>query len=428
MNDVTEVIYMALPSYNGLDPRTAQQFWERSIHPESKYASMPRIHNPKGSSALANIFNYHWCNARNLRKQGVNITRWAMLHSDVVPADWFISTLLTDLDAHGADVMSAVAPLKDIRAITSTGIDDPNDHWNVLRRITLKEIYRLPSVFTAADCGYPNNALLVNTGCFVCDFTKDWVKKTHFEIDDCIVEDEEGLAYPKYAPEDWNFSRQLHKLGAKVMATRNVLLGHVGSLDYTNNPGWGTSSWDEQHQDKFLYPIGSDEPVARGWFTHDEGKFLEELSVGKRVLEIGSYCGRSSIYIARSAERLHCLDTFKSTAVGLPEEDTYKEFLFNITRYGLIGKVTDTRANSQDCPQLNQKFDMVFIDGDHSYEAVKSDIDYAVTNMNFQSGGILAFHDYHSQKDPGVTKAVDELLARGVSVIKQVGSLIAISI
>jgi predicted O-methyltransferase YrrM len=50
--------------------------------------------------------------------------------------------------------------------------------------------------------------------------------------------------------------------------------------------------------------------------------------------------------------------------------------------------------------------DMVFIDGDHSYEGCKGDIETWLPRLKV--GGILFIHDYHFDT---VKKAVDELLA-----------------
>ena len=53
------------------------------------------------------------------------------------------------------------------------------------------------------------------------------------------------------------------------------------------------------------------------------------------------------------------------------------------------------------------KFDMVFIDGDHSYEMVKADI--LCWKLLVRKGGLLTGHDY-SDKHDGVVNAVHELL------------------
>jgi hypothetical protein len=52
------------------------------------------------------------------------------------------------------------------------------------------------------------------------------------------------------------------------------------------------------------------------------------------------------------------------------------------------------------------QLDFVFIDADHSYEAVKADI--AAWRERIRPGGWLTGHDYDRNKFPGVVAAVDE--------------------
>lgn len=50
--------------------------------------------------------------------------------------------------------------------------------------------------------------------------------------------------------------------------------------------------------------------------------------------------------------------------------------------------------------------DMVYIDGDHSYEAVKQDLN--LSYLKVKNNGFILGHDYHEQKFNGVFKAVNE--------------------
>jgi predicted O-methyltransferase YrrM len=54
---------------------------------------------------------------------------------------------------------------------------------------------------------------------------------------------------------------------------------------------------------------------------------------------------------------------------------------------------------------VDQSLDFVFIDADHSYHAVKSDIAHWYPKV--RDGGWVGGHDYHPKKWPGVVKAVD---------------------
>jgi hypothetical protein len=57
---------------------------------------------------------------------------------------------------------------------------------------------------------------------------------------------------------------------------------------------------------------------------------------------------------------------------------------------------------------INKKADLIFLDGDHRYEAVKEDILISMCFLKMP-GGILAGHDYGRKDWPGVKKAVDEM-------------------
>lgn len=86
--------------------------------------------------------------------------------------------------------------------------------------------------------------------------------------------------------------------------------------------------------------------------------------------------------------------------------------------------------------------DMIFIDGDHSYEGCKADIQSWIPNL--KAGGVLAIHDYrkeevfalpddgrkkpHPMSWPGVDRAVDELLVGVYPIVLHVDSLIAFRI
>lgn len=58
--------------------------------------------------------------------------------------------------------------------------------------------------------------------------------------------------------------------------------------------------------------------------------------------------------------------------------------------------------------KLGQKVDVIFIDGDHTYEGVKADIDNWYPQM--AKKGVMLFHD-HDSSSPGVVQAVSEFVA-----------------
>lgn len=215
-----------------------------SVHPGSVRGAMraTRKHkvyaNDLQCSILTFGFNLLFCGALNARRSH-NLTHFAMLHADIEPEDFWLDTLLEELHKHDADVVSAAVPLKEQTGICSTGIADPDNDFTAAMRLTLKQIHQLPETFSAADCGYPERALLVNSGCWVMRFTEPWVEEMCFSMTDRIRRHEDGLFRAEVEPEDWKMSRWWHARGLKALTTRRVSLAHHGHAGYANWPAWG---------------------------------------------------------------------------------------------------------------------------------------------------------------------------------------------
>jgi hypothetical protein len=164
-----------------------------------------------------------------------------------------------------------------------------------------------------------------------------------------------------------------------------------------------------------------------GWLSEPEGYALARFAVDKSVLEIGSYCGRSTICLAQSARIVFCVDTFDGRATPNPTS-TFLEFERNIFDRGLSPKVVVCPGESAKVvPTIPQKFDLIFIDGDHNDEAVKSDI--MVSWPLLVPNGLFAFHDYSLYPgefqgwNPGVTWAVNKLIEAGGKMIERYETL-----
>lgn len=186
-------------------------------------------------SALCLNFNMLWAQALNTRASN-GWTHFAMLHADMATAmpNW-LEFLMDELDRTGADVLSVVAPFKDGSGLTSTGYDNGQQ----VVRLTLKQIHELPVTFGIEDTPYPEHQLVVNTGMWVCDFTKPWVEKVWFQMVDQIVPCPDGIFRVVFKPEDWEFSRMCNELGLKVMATRGVPIRHIGRRVFKSDEVYG---------------------------------------------------------------------------------------------------------------------------------------------------------------------------------------------
>jgi predicted O-methyltransferase YrrM len=88
------------------------------------------------------------------------------------------------------------------------------------------------------------------------------------------------------------------------------------------------------------------------------------------------------------------------------KDNLYQKFKSNMNR--LDGLYKEHRMTTNEAVHLfkDESLDGVFIDADHSYEAVKLDIQNWMPKV--RKGGILAGHDYTSAW-PGVIRAVDEI-------------------
>ncbi len=453
------IVFMAHICYGSGNRNSARQFEHFGLPADSPFQPGRYI---TGFSLLAHAFNDAWCTALNLQEAGKDIRYFVMLHDDVEPEDWWVKTLIEDLESSGADMVSALIPLKDQSGTTSTAIDRPGDQYTWERRVTMAEAAKLPEVFTAADCGYPDRALLANTGCWICRFDRPWRHQVNldgdlrlfFKIDNRIHRHPNtGKWVADCEPEDWFFSRQIQKLGCKVAVTRRVKLTHWGMTPYPNYAVWGDVPYDLPFGHNAGYtPIGETRPEGdftyetqeltdvKGWLNDSEGQLLTKHAAGKRVLEIGSYCGRSTIWLARMAESVFCVDTWDGRCTPTPH-DTLPEFLANMHKHGVIEKITtgggtiaQVKRGQTVNPVLGEfvnpdfgPFDLIFIDGDHSEEGVKMDIEECLSLL--APDGLMAFHDYGRPTDPGVKKMVDALLIdTGSELIEKSGTVAIIKV
>lgn len=198
-------------------------------------------------------FNACWCDALNAYERG-EVTHFAMLHADIAPQPGWLDVLLEELDRRELDLVSAVAPIKDYRGLTSSGIGDPADRWRPFRRFTVREVCAMPETFTAAEVGYADKYLLHNTGCWACDLRNPLFRQTDaegtlrcfFDFPRRSYRDPDSGAFAiACESEDWYFSRQIAALGARTAITRKVRLAHRGAADFPNNAPWGRQEHDE---------------------------------------------------------------------------------------------------------------------------------------------------------------------------------------
>jgi predicted O-methyltransferase YrrM len=119
------------------------------------------------------------------------------------------------------------------------------------------------------------------------------------------------------------------------------------------------------------------------------------LPEGFVACEIGSYVGASTCFLAAAASlkhgHVHAVDTWRNDAMpGEPVEDTWERFHRNIDPYRIW--VTAHRGLAREMKDRVPQVDLLFLDGDHSYEGTLSAMADYVPKL--KPGGIVALHDY----------------------------------
>lgn len=418
---------LAIPTYLGrLENAEVLFSLVHATKPGSENAWMPGLSN---TSANCTGFNKMYCQALDLRDAGT-ITHFLMLHSDIVPEIYFIDKLHEIMEKVGCDVLSAVSPIKDSMGLTSTAIDqvvgDRDEDWGGPRRLTMREIMKMPPTFTD-----PN--ILVNTGLMLVDLRKPWTDKIFFHFDDRIGL-YRGKRVAQMKPEDWNWSRDARKLGATLYATREVKLTHRGQQDFPNSMAWG-----EMETDVLYHCPGVPDGILDtmdtipGWFDPQEGAQLyihakKALEVAPRMVEIGSYQGRSTFVLASAAKavgthwqgdtqhpiKVHAVDPhmgdLNSQGKDIAAAPSLEEFKANMERLGVQEHVTTHVCKSTEVNWYGGPIGLLFIDGKHDYESVAADFEHFIKWV--PPGGYVCFHDY-MDVEPDVKKFVDEEIGTG---------------
>jgi predicted O-methyltransferase YrrM len=167
-----------------------------------------------------------------------------------------------------------------------------------------------------------------------------------------------------------------------------------------------------------------------GWLEDAEAELLivaltraiAEHPGALAVVEIGSYCGRSTVVLGSAAVsadpsgkvRIHAIDPHDGV-VGAVDRGvirmppTLAKFRRNICFAGLDDRVECITKRPFEV-EWSQPICLLFIDGLHDYANVARDFHHFAPFV--APGGFIAFHDY-APYWPGVKAFVDELLAGG---------------
>lgn len=161
---------------------------------------------------------------------------------------------------------------------------------------------------------------------------------------------------------------------------------------------------------------------VEGWMTLDQARRLWDCArvvpAAGRIVEIGSFRGRSAIILGRSAAEgveIVAIDPHAGGDRGpneiTPEaergEDDYRIFHANLDRGGVEQRIRHVRKMSDGAlGDVGGPVDLLYVDGAHRYTPARDDI--AGYGALVRDGGTMLIHDSYSAI--GVTLAAIRLL------------------
>jgi predicted O-methyltransferase YrrM len=191
---------------------------------------------------------------------------------------------------------------------------------------------------------------------------------------------------------------------------------------------------------------------VKGFLDNEEGLKLYELAVEASkhgpCLEIGGYCGKSTLYLGLGCQEgggmLFSIDHHRGSEEQQPGEeyfdpdifddeegkvDTFRLFRKTVEGASLGDTVVPVVSSSKVVARSwSMPLSLVFIDGSHSYESAFSD--YTSWAPHIVPGGFLAIHDIFPDPEEGgqapyfiYTKALSSGLFVEFSMIKTLGVL-----
>lgn len=192
-------------------------------------------------------------------------------------------------------------------------------------------------------------------------------------------------------------------------------------------PAWYSPAGGCQGDEaKELQAVAHFAKSVEGWLGDSQGLALYQMArsaIEGAVLEIGSFCGKSTLFIAlgckHSEAEFYAVDPHKRIFEGGKEQFglNYKPFMGNsleelrktLDSRSLAPYVTLLVATSEEARRqfTIQPLKLLFIDGSHDYADVR--MDYELWHEMIVMGGRLVFHDSNFE---GVNQTIQNHLDR----------------
>ena len=161
---------------------------------------------------------------------------------------------------------------------------------------------------------------------------------------------------------------------------------------------------------------------VKGFMPKNEGmallKWAEHFSSIGPLLEIGTYCGKSSLYLCAGAkhnnENVYTIDHHSGSEEHQLNEEYFDEEIYdqalnkintlpllidNINKFKVSNIIPIVAESKKVSVNWSIKLGMVFIDGSHSYESANSD--YIAWETYISKKGALVIHDIFENPEEG---------------------------
>ena len=168
--------------------------------------------------------------------------------------------------------------------------------------------------------------------------------------------------------------------------------------------------------------IDSEIDKLKGFMPKHEGialtKWSEKFSSIGPIMEIGSYCGKSAIYLSKGAilndQLVYTIDHHFGSEEHQIKEEYFDSEIFDYKNHRVntlpllikninkiqVKNIVPIVSNSVDiASKWDAKLGMVFIDGGHSFKAANND--YVSWSTKIKKNGALVIHDIFENPDEG---------------------------
>jgi predicted O-methyltransferase YrrM len=177
--------------------------------------------------------------------------------------------------------------------------------------------------------------------------------------------------------------------------------------------------------------VGRIAASIEGWLSEAQGRALYTAAAALRgpgaIVEIGSWKGRSTVWLAhgarRAGRRVFAIDPHAGSRED-PHATTLDAFTANLARAGVAADVEPLVTTSAEAAnRLRGPVALLFVDGDHSFEGAAAD---ALTWLpRVVEGGTVMFHDVATSGYSGPRRVFQRWICRSPEFhrIRKIGSM-----